>query len=282
LQDWFNKRLFSWLNHRLLGRGFRFRHSVDVLSRMAAELRRVPFDRIIFSGDATAMGFDEELARATKILGVDRPDTLSGLAVPGNHDYCTRKAARSGDFERRFARWQIGERIDGHTYPFAQRLGGGWLIAVNSATGNRWAWDARGLVGADQLARLEELLARLDGGPRILVTHYPVYIASGKREPRIRALRDLDALVDVARRGGIGLWLHGHRHNSYAHLPTDFAPFPVLCAGSATQTRRWSYNEYTLTGMQLNVVRRTFDPEMGRFYDASRFEVELTGAVAHR
>jgi hypothetical protein len=204
------------------------------------------------------------------------------MAVPGNHDYCTRKAARSGDFERRFARWQVGERIDGHTYPFAQRLGSGWLIAVNSATGNRWAWDARGLVGAEQLNRLEELLARLDGGPRILVTHYPVWVASGKREPRIRALRDLDALVDVARRGGIGLWLHGHRHNAYAHLPTDFAPFPVICAGSATQTRRWSYNEYTLTGMQLKVLRRTFDPERGRFHDASVFELELTCPVAHR
>jgi len=32
------------------------------------------------------------------------------LAVPGNHDYCTRAAVQSGHFERYFAPWQDGER----------------------------------------------------------------------------------------------------------------------------------------------------------------------------
>jgi 3',5'-cyclic AMP phosphodiesterase CpdA len=275
LADWFNKRLFSWMNLRLLGRGYRFRHNPRVLGALAEELGRGEFDRVIFSGDATAMGFDAELARATRMLGLERPDVLPGLAVPGNHDYCTRSAARSGDFERRFARWQEGERIGAAIYPFAQRVGDVWLIGVNSATANRWAWDARGGVGLEQLRRLEELLQRLEGGPRVLVTHYPVRVASGRREPRIRALRDLDALVDVAWRGGVGLWLHGHRHKAFHHLTPDFAPFPVICAGSATQTRRWSYSHYTLSGASLHAVQRVFDSRQGRFKEWDSFELKL-------
>src|SRR5262249_41623016 len=149
------------------------------------------FDWIIFSGDATAMGFEEEFARASSLLGLGQPDALPGLAVPGNHDYCTMSAVAGGYFEQYFAQWQKGERVSEDTYPFAQRVGPAWLVAVNSAVANRWPWDARGAVGEAQLQRLERLLARLTGnGPRILITHYPIRKASGKPEVRLRALRD--------------------------------------------------------------------------------------------
>src|SRR5262249_58328354 len=103
------------------------------------------------------MGFPEEVARAAELLRVGRPDSMSGIAVPGNHDYCTPAAMRSGAFERHFAPWQAGERVAEAVYPFAQRVGPVWLVAVNSATANTWAWDARGAVGAEQLARLQAL-----------------------------------------------------------------------------------------------------------------------------
>src|SRR5262249_5145779 len=80
--------------------------------------------------------------------------------------------------------WLVGERIDNETYPFAQRVGPVWLVAVNSATANRWPWDARGAVGAAQLERLVALLDRLDGGPRILVTPYPRALPTGRCERR--------------------------------------------------------------------------------------------------
>src|SRR5207249_3713440 len=111
----------------------------------------------------------------------------------------------------------------------------------------------------------EKLLQRLGQGPRILVTHYPVRVASGKPESRIRALRDLNRLLDVARRGGICLWLHGHRHNTYYHPPSEEVPFPVICAGSATQHGFWSYSEYTLTERTLQAVQRVFQPRTGCF-----------------
>jgi 3',5'-cyclic AMP phosphodiesterase CpdA len=270
--DWISKRLSAWINLRLFGRGHRFRLTEQVLEALRGELRARPPHRVVFSGDATALGFEEEMARAAALLDVAE---LPGIAVPGNHDYCTRRAMRGGHFERYFHPWQAGERVGADLYPFAQRVGHVWLVAVNSATANRWAWDARGAVGSDQLERLQQLLERLEGGPRILVTHYPVGLPGGRPERRVRALRDLDALVEVARRGGISLWLHGHRHDPYHHLPPDLAPFPVVCAGSATQTGHWSYHEYLISGWQLRAQQRIYDRDSGRFRDGPAFEVEL-------
>lgn len=277
LADWFSKRYAAWFNYRWLGRRFRFRHGEELLARVMAEVRAHPPDRIIFSGDATALGFESEFRRAADLLGV--ADSLPGLAVPGNHDYCTRPAAASGLFERYFAPWQKGERIDGHTYPFAQKLAGYWLVGVNSCTGNRWAWDAGGSVGPEQTERLGRLLDSLEPGPRILVTHYPVALASGARERRTHGLRDVDRLVEVAARGGICLWLHGHRHQPYYHPAGTVAPFPVLCAGSTTQTGCWSYNEYVLDQSHLRVSRREFDCSTKDFHERERFEIELTASV---
>ena len=36
--------------------------------------------------------------------------------------------AATGLFERYFAAWQTGERVDGAPYPFAQRVGPLWLV----------------------------------------------------------------------------------------------------------------------------------------------------------
>lgn len=267
----------AWINLRFLGRGFRFRSIEQVLASLREDLKQRGFDWVIFSGDATAMGFPEEFARASDLLGLVQPDTLPGMAVPGNHDYCTRTSVQAGHFETHFAPWQRGERLGAETYPFAQRVGPAWLVAVNSAVANRWPWDARGAVGEAQLRRLERLLATLEGpGPRILVTHYPIRKASGKPEVRLRALRDLEDLLAVARQGGINLWLHGHRHNTYYHPPLDHVPFPVICAGSATQSGLWSYSDYTLTGHTLKAVQRVFEPRLGQFSDAESFDLDLT------
>ena len=264
----------AWINLYCLGRGGDFRHSERILIALRQELTQRDFDRIVFSGDATALGFEGEMQRAAELLGVGDPPP--GLAVPGNHDYCTHAAMHSGDFERCFAPWQIGEHIGGEVYPFAQRVGPVWLVGVNSSTANRLYWDARGRVGAAQLARLEKLLSSLEPGPRILVTHYPIWLANGGSEHTFHGLRDLQELISVAQRGGVVLWLHGHRHEPYHHAHSERTPFPVICAGSITQRSRWSYNDYTLTGEHLRAVQRVFVEEQGAFRDGCVFDLELS------
>src|SRR5438105_4751612 len=187
--DWFTKRYPGWVNFRWLGRRHRFRRADDVLTTLVRELRQRGTDRVVFSGDATAMGFESEFKKAAELLGVPAADGPPGLAVPGNHDYYTRAVAASGLFEKYFGPWQQGERVNGASYPFAQRVGPVWLVGVNSCTGNRWPWDAGGSVGPEQRERLRVLLERLEPGPRVLVTHYPVALASGKRERRTHGLR---------------------------------------------------------------------------------------------
>jgi 3',5'-cyclic AMP phosphodiesterase CpdA len=275
--DWFTKRLPGWLNLRWLGRGKRFRHASTVLTRLMKEVQDRPPDRLLFTGDATALGFEAELAHAAELFGLHKNEALPGLAVPGNHDYYTPAMAGSGLFERYFATWQQGERVDGATYPFAQRVGPAWLVALNSSVANRHFWDASGYVDAPQLARLAKLLESLAPGPRVLVTHYPVCLADGRPERRDHGLRNLAEVVAVAQRGGISLWLHGHRHHAYHLQEPPLASFPILCAGSATQSGLWSYGDYTLEERRLFVVRRVYDPDRSIFTDQEAFTLNLPG-----
>jgi 3',5'-cyclic AMP phosphodiesterase CpdA len=277
--DYFSKRFTGWLNLALLGRGYRFRGADAVLAALVADLRRRRPDHLVFSGDATTLGFESEFAKAAALLRVGGPDSPPGLAVPGNHDYYTRAAAASGLFERYFAPWQVGERVDGATYPFAQRTGNLWLVGVNSSSRNPMVWDASGRVDPAQLDRLGRLLGRLSPGPRVLVTHYPVCVASGRRERRTHGLRNLEEIVRIAARGGVCLWLHGHRHGLYQLARSDLAPFPVVCAGSATQHGRWAYAEHAVAGGVCTVTWRTYHSATGAFEETQSQTLELPGAV---
>lgn len=263
-RDYFSKRLTSWVNLRFRGRGKAFPHTMPLLEALQAELRARQPDLVVFSGDATALGFREEIDQAANLLGVRAAGLPPGFAVPGNHDYLTPLAARSGNFERAFAPWLAGERLDGAPYPFARRVGPAWFIGVNSCVGNVLPQDARGRVGAAQLARLERLLAQLSDGPRILVTHYPICRPDGQPEKRYHNLRDLADLVRVAEAGRVALWLHGHRHERYQVVPPGVS-FPVLCAGSTTQRGVESYCEWTLQGGTLRASIRRYEPGRGAF-----------------
>src|SRR5258708_6015816 len=189
--DWFSKRLPGWINLRALGRGRRFRNADRVLGALMASLQADPPDRILFSGDATALGFQSELAHAAGLFGLANGQAPPGLAVPGNHDYYVHAYARSGWFEHYFAPWQQGERVDNAVYPFAQRVGHYCLIAVNSAVPNRLFWDASGLVAGAQLDRLGRLLKRLAPCPLLRVRHYPICLAYGRREQLFNVFTNL-------------------------------------------------------------------------------------------
>src|SRR5689334_16815801 len=82
--DWLSKRLSGWFNLSVLGRARRFARADEVVAALMAELRQAPPDRVVFSGDATALGFETEHARAATLLGLTGADPLPGLAVPGN------------------------------------------------------------------------------------------------------------------------------------------------------------------------------------------------------
>jgi 3',5'-cyclic AMP phosphodiesterase CpdA len=275
LSDWISKRATGLLNWRWFGRGIAFARADSIVRSITEEVNRHPPDAVVFSGDATALGFEEEFAHAAGLFHLE-DRLLSGVAVPGNHDYYIRRAAAGGMFEKHFARWQQGIRVDDLIYPFAWRAGPVWLIAVNSSTGNRWPWDATGRVGVAQLARLQTLMSRLDDGPRILVTHYPYCSPAGKCDRRHRRLRDAQRLAEIAVGGKVCLWLHGHCHRPFRLRRSTAVPIPVICAGSATETGKWSFGEYTIRGREFHAIRKEFDPGRNAFVEVETFELDLS------
>jgi 3',5'-cyclic AMP phosphodiesterase CpdA len=269
--DWLTKRVTGWLNARLLPRFFRFRYAEDAVRALVADLGAADLNHAIFSGDASTLGFEAECRLAADILPVS---TMPGLAVPGNHDYYTPAAEHSGGFERAFASWQRGLRIDDAAYPFAQQVGHIWLIGINSSRGNRLPWDATGCVDRPQLERLFELAKRLNDGPRLLVTHYPVLRESGQRETGHHGLANLDEVLKAARSIQISAWLHGHRHHAYCL--TGPLPFPAICAGSATDSGCWAYHHYEIEGRAFRIQRRVFRPARGCFEAGDSLELKLS------
>lgn len=278
-RDWASKRVTGWLNLRVLGRGRRFRHAGKVATALVNEIRTRRPDHLIFSGDATALAFESEFRAAAEALEVGSADMPPGLAVPGNHDCYVRRPVRDRLFEKYFGQWQQGERVDGELYPFAQRVGPIWLIGVNSSSYNFFTFDARGRIGRRQMDRLRELLKRLPPGPRVLVTHYPLARSKGQPEHIWHGLRDWREAIRVAADGGVSLWLHGHLHRPFALDAERAAPFPIICAGSATQTNIWVYNEYTIGDGKVKAVRRRYSPEHHAYHDRDVFEFSLEPAA---
>ncbi len=275
IRDLVGKRTTGWFNLTALGRGGRFKHAPAVVEVLRRDLATRGFDHLVFSGDATMLGFDSEMTAAAAALGVGDEALPPGIAVPGNHDVYVGRAEKKRAFEAAFAPWQQGQRVGDSHYPFAKKVGHVWLIAVNSARANFWPWDASGEVGEQQLARLRELTAGLDAGPRIVVSHYPILMANRKPEPRFHRLRDWKRVRDTAAECGVSLWLHGHKHGWYVVPAGENLPFAAICAGSGTQTKRWGYHEYTIDGWKLSGLRRVYDPATGAFADADTFELEL-------
>jgi 3',5'-cyclic AMP phosphodiesterase CpdA len=272
--DLFSKKLVGLVNVKLLGRGYKFRHANAVVDAMLADIRRTPPDALLFSGDATMLALPREFVNAAERLGVKDSTLPPGFAVPGNHDYYTKHAERAGGFEQAFAPWQTGIRIDGHTYPFARRVGSVWLIGVNSSY-QGFGIGASGTIGPAQFARLQTLCSGLSDGPRILVTHYPLRDSHGNIERASHRLRDHVATLAVAKDCGISLWVHGHIHKPFVLKPTAAIPFPVICSGSATQEHRYCFNRYHIDGRTLTMTRRVYDPTTVAFQDGEVLEMEL-------
>jgi 3',5'-cyclic AMP phosphodiesterase CpdA len=274
-RDILGKRSTGWVNVRVLGRGSRFKHAIRLAGVLRNDFESRGYDQLVFSGDASMLGFQSELELAAGLIGVRDESLPAGIAVPGNHDIYVNGSRSNRAFEAAFEPWQRGMRIKDEAYPFARKVGHVWLIGLNSARPNFWMWDATGKIGTAQLDRLRDLAASLDAGPRIVVSHYPILMQKRQPEPRWHRLMDWDRVRDVAAECGISLWLHGHRHGWYVLEAGENQPFASICVGSSTQTRHWGYHEYTIDGWKLAGLRRVYDPQSGVFQDAESFAIDL-------
>jgi 3',5'-cyclic AMP phosphodiesterase CpdA len=270
------KRVAGWLNMQWLFRSELFDLATTVVQALVRDVLQRRPEVILLCGDVACLGFEEEFAAAAEML---RPllENIPGVAVPGNHDHYVPDSVQSGAFERHFAPWQRGLRVEQTAYPFALPLDELVLLAANSAHPTVWPWDTRGQIGAQQMKGLQDLLAlaELRSRPCCLVTHYPLLRADGSPESYFRRLMDAEALAELLARHHVLAWFHGHRHHPYVLAPDVQRGFALVCSGSATQRHVWSYFELEWRDHTLAVQRRAYWLPTNEFVEVEHKEISL-------
>ena len=203
------KRTLGWLNWQ---RKRRFVHTRGAVDAIMADIGAQALDHVLVSGDLVNIGLPDEYGAARDWLeGVGSPDCVS--VVPGNHDAYVAAEAGPG-----IALWASYMTNDAYGYgmgltaafPYVRRVGHVAVVGVNSGIATK-PGSAVGEVGAEQLARLSDVLARLGqaGLVRLVMIHHPPVPGLADAS---RALRDEVTLAEVLANCGAELVVHGHNH----------------------------------------------------------------------
>jgi len=250
---WNLKRALGYANWR---RSRRHCYSRDVLDRIVADMRAQAPDHIAVTGDLVNIGLPREHINARAWLeSLGSPHQIS--VVPGNHDIYARLRGDPGT--KRWAGYMASDAAGSvhagseAAFPFVRVLGRIALVGINSAVPTP-PLVASGRVGAAQLQRIADVLARLgrDGLFRLVLIHHPPLPGQAGRWRGLEDAADMQALLS---RHGAELVIHGHNHhNMLAWCAADGGPVPVVGAPSAALARHHKgeplarYNLYRIAG----------------------------------
>lgn len=220
------------------GRARRFGDSLSTLRRLVDAMTALEPDRVLFSGDFTAMATEREFTWAREAVA---PLIDSGRlsAVPGNHDRYTRGSVREGRFERFFGSLLQSDLPDAQGkggFPFVHLIGES--LAVIGLDTTRLA-PLPGLAFGEIDRTQRELLARILDRDEVrrravaILLHHAPLNASGHADTPTHGLRGgsdlLRALKDRPRTS-----LHfGHIHQRY-FLPANGSRPHLFNAGAGT------------------------------------------------
>jgi 3',5'-cyclic AMP phosphodiesterase CpdA len=201
-RDLAGKRLTGYVNW-IRNRSHEYHR--DVADAMVADIKAQTPDHIAVTGDLVNLALPGEFVPARlwlNSLGSPSDVTL----VPGNHDTYAqdtreRFASAWGDYMR-------GDGLTNVTFPFVRRRANVALIGLSTALPTL-PFMATGTLGADQIARLDALLPALAAERlfRVILIHHPLRSTSWSKR-----LTDAEPLIEVLRRHGAELILHGHDH----------------------------------------------------------------------
>jgi 3',5'-cyclic AMP phosphodiesterase CpdA len=226
-----NKRLLGYLSWRV--RRHR-EHLGAILDALVRDLDAVQPDHVAITGDLVNLALPAEFAEARAWLArLGPPESVS--LVPGNHDALVRVLPGEGwDHWRAYACSDPGTPDVDHDFPYLRRRGPLAIVGLSTAIPTL-PGRATGRLGADQLARLDRLLARLEGDGlcRVLLLHHsPVDGVSGAR----RRLIDAPELRRCIAEHGADLVLHGHEHAfRFDQIAGTAGPVPVFGMPSASK-----------------------------------------------
>jgi len=242
--DWEKRSLWSsgWrgapgrFELHALGRLRRFAGVEQRIARLVDQVLALAPDRVIVTGDLTALGDEDELRRARMLL---EPFIAAGLLVviPGNHDRYT--DAGGSAFEvvfRDLLTSDLAELADARGYPFVKLVGERHvLVGLDSTRVQGWSHYVVGRIGEAQLRRLARVLEHplLAGRTVSLLVHHGPAGPSGAFDWNESGLIDAPGLLDAIRNRPVVL-LHGHSHHRYWHRARPGRPH-LIAGGSSTE-----------------------------------------------
>jgi 3',5'-cyclic AMP phosphodiesterase CpdA len=294
-----NKRVLGWLSWTLRRQ---YRYRPEILQMLITDLRQQPHDSVVVTGDIANISLESEFPAAVSWLQqLGSPENV--FVIPGNHDAYIPVAygrswqhweaylqsdkefqtpasplqpQQSGNGAVNQAKAELAQKlhVEGIDYPTVRIRPPIVFIGVNSALPPASWLDANGLVGPQQLQRLERLLQHFSTTDlcRVVLIHHP---PDEEIEAR-RRLIDTAAFCDVLRKTGAELVLHGHLHKTIRRtIPGPQGPIPVVGVRSSSATdhrpkRRAQYHLYRIERNHNGQENQRFDIRMTvRVYDTA-------------
>jgi 3',5'-cyclic AMP phosphodiesterase CpdA len=258
----------NWLRKR------KAMHRPEVLAAIVADVKAQTPGHIAVTGDLVNLSLSNEFAPARAWLErLGPPDRVT--FVPGNHDAYVR-----GADERAKREWHATMSGDaGESFPFVRRRGFVALVGLSTSLPTL-PLAATGKLGEGQLQRLGEVLGALgrEGMFRAVLIHHP---PTG--DNYFRRLVDGQAFLEVLRKHGAELVLHGHHHTaSLVWLSGPRYTIPCVGVPSASCARGYhddpaGYNLYEIDGepgaWRCTMISRGFSPESEAIDELARTEL---------
>lgn len=282
-----SKRLLGFLSWHLRRKAI---HEEPVLAALVADLHAAQPDHTVVTGDLVNISLPDEFVRAAAWLrDLGPPRDVS--VIPGNHDAYVPIA-----WDRSLALWgdyMSSDGADGRAlpaaghgdFPFLRRRGPLTIIGVTTAAPMP-PHSAAGRIGADQMGRLAELLARTrqEGTCRVVLIHHPPLPGPAANHKQLLDSAPFRAVIAAE---GAELILHGHTHCSgLAHLPTPNGRAPVVGVPSASARpshnkdhARYHLYRFTREGAdwRIGVDVRGMNTGQDRFSPENGFTLNVAG-----
>lgn len=196
---------FNWVRNRKL------RHSRETVDMLTADIHARSPDHIAVTGDLVNIALEAEFVPARDWLRtIGSPRDVS--FVPGNHDaYVGSTWTRCADIWLDYMRGDdAAAELTHPQFPYLRRRGPLLLIGVSTAVPTA-PFMATGRLGPKQIGDLAALLSQHTSRDcfRVLLIHHPLRSSRSRWHKR---LTDAAELLEVLRKHGVQLILHGHDH----------------------------------------------------------------------
>jgi len=210
----FNKRLTGYANLALKRkRVYRLDYLRTTLAAAAASA-----DQVVVTGDITNLSLESEYLEARLLLD-EIAQRVEVTVIPGNHDTYLRKIHKRRRFPYHFDTFlrsdlpELALELPSGPFPCVKLRGPVAIVALSSAV-PRPPFIAAGLVGAEQLAALDRVLAHPEVAKRtpVILLHHPPVDDRPMRKQRRDGLVDGAALRASLAPLARGLVLFGHLH----------------------------------------------------------------------